>query len=59
VGHDASCPLSSPRKREPSMFPHFFSYLRRASKTRLPETFRKNMKNIKNYPKKEGFFKLM
>jgi len=44
-----------PRKREPRMFPHFF-LPRRASKIRLTETFRKNLKNIF---KKEGFLKLM
>jgi len=33
---------------------HIFLFSRRASKTRLTETFRKN---IKNFPEKEGFLK--
>jgi len=38
------------------MFLSFF-LLKGASKTMVTETFRKNIKNIKNFPKKEGFLK--
>ena len=37
----------------PVMFPHFF-LSKRTTKTRIAETFKKN---IKNFPEKEGFLK--